>query len=65
MEEQQPYVKVPEDVSQAVVLQSATFAWTADDATGTARSVLRASRGLWHVLVSCLTSHWPSRLCQS
>ncbi|XP_043243521.1 multidrug resistance-associated protein 5-like isoform X2 [Amphibalanus amphitrite] len=29
MEEQQPYVEVPSDVNQAVVLQSATLAWDA------------------------------------
>ena len=32
MEEQQPYVQVPSDISQAVVLQSATLAWDAPSA---------------------------------
>ena len=34
MEEQQPYVQVPHDVCQAVVIQSATLAWD-DPSAGT------------------------------
>ena len=42
MEEQQPYVQVPEDVNQAVVIQSATLAWDAAGADGDAAAPAEA-----------------------